>query len=76
MGISPKGNLFPFKFYDIMCLIPNHPVSNVFAYEYTVNPNPQQIAAMNEAIRTSQFVRNKVLRYWMDNRGVGKTDDV
>lgn len=26
--------------------------------------------AIDEAIRTSQFVRNKVLRYWMDNRGV------
>ncbi|MGD2181163.1 RNA-guided endonuclease InsQ/TnpB family protein [Lusitaniella coriacea] len=32
-----------------------------------------QAKAINEAIRTSRFVRNKVLRYWMDNRGVGKT---
>jgi putative transposase len=55
-------------------LIPNHSVSNVFIYEYKVNPKPQQITAINEAIRTSQFVRNKVLRYWMDNRGVGKTE--
>ncbi|MUL35417.1 RNA-guided endonuclease InsQ/TnpB family protein [Gloeocapsopsis dulcis] len=46
----------------------------MFVYEYKVNPKPQQIAAINEAIRTSQFVRNKVLRYWMDNRGVGKTE--
>ena len=46
----------------------------MFVYEYRVNPKPQQIAAINEAIRTSQFVRNKVLRYWMDNRGVGKTE--
>ncbi len=46
----------------------------MFIYEYKVNPRPQQIAAINEAIRTSQFVRNKVLRYWMDNRGVGKTE--
>ncbi|MFM6323153.1 MAG: RNA-guided endonuclease InsQ/TnpB family protein [Microcystis panniformis] len=30
--------------------------------------------AINEAIRTTQFVRNKVLRYWMDNPGVGKTE--
>ena len=44
----------------------------MFIYEYKVNPKPQQIAAIDEAIRTSQFVRNKVLRYWMDNRGVGK----
>jgi putative transposase len=46
----------------------------VFIYEYKVNPKPQQITAIDEAIRTSQFVRNKVLRYWMDNRGVGKTE--
>ncbi|MGH1393687.1 MAG: RNA-guided endonuclease InsQ/TnpB family protein [Trichormus sp.] len=46
----------------------------MFIYEYKVNPKPQQITAINEAIRTSQFVRNKVLRYWMDNRGVGKTE--
>ncbi|WP_332987930.1 RNA-guided endonuclease InsQ/TnpB family protein [Scytonema sp. PRP1] len=46
----------------------------MFVYEYKVNPKPQQINAINEAIRTSQFVRNKVLRYWMDNRGVGKTE--
>lgn len=31
-----------------------------------------QYDAMNEAIRTAQFIRNKALRYWMDNKGVGK----
>jgi putative transposase len=46
----------------------------VFIYEFKVNPKPQQITAIDEAIRTSQFVRNKVLRYWMDNRDVGKTE--
>ncbi|HAX74284.1 MAG TPA: transposase [Cyanobacteria bacterium UBA11372] len=46
----------------------------MFVYEYRVNPKPQQITAIDEAIRTAQFVRNKVLRYWMDNRGVGKTE--
>ncbi|MCI3279860.1 transposase [Synechococcus sp. PCC 6717] len=29
---------------------------------------------MNEAIRTAQFVRNKCVRYWMDNKGVGRND--
>ncbi|NER50127.1 MAG: transposase, partial [Symploca sp. SIO1A3] len=33
-----------------------------------------QLIAIEEAIRTSQFVRNKVLRYWMDNRGIGKKE--
>ncbi|MGI0499425.1 RNA-guided endonuclease InsQ/TnpB family protein [Limnospira platensis] len=46
----------------------------MFVYEFKVYPKPQQITAINEAIRTSQFVRNKVLRYWMDNRGIGQTE--
>jgi putative transposase len=46
----------------------------MFVLEYKVKPKPQQISAIEEAIRTSQFVRNKVLRFWMDNRGVGKTE--
>ncbi|MFB2893748.1 RNA-guided endonuclease InsQ/TnpB family protein [Aerosakkonemataceae cyanobacterium BLCC-F50] len=46
----------------------------MFVYEFKVNPKPQQITAINEAIRTSQFVRNKVLRYWMDNRAIGQPE--
>jgi len=47
----------------------------VFVLEYKVrSPKQHQIQAIEEAIRTSQFVRNKVLRFWMDNRGVGKTE--
>lgn len=46
----------------------------MFVYEFKVKPKPQQVSAISEAIRTYQFVRNKVLRYWMDNRGVGKTE--
>jgi putative transposase len=47
----------------------------VFVLEYKVRePKPQQVHAIEEAIRTAQFVRNKVLRYWMDNRGIGKTE--
>ncbi|MFM6061106.1 MAG: RNA-guided endonuclease TnpB family protein, partial [Microcystis panniformis] len=41
----------------------------MFVLEYKVKPKPNQIEAINEAIRTTQFVRNKVLRYWMDNPG-------
>ncbi|NEP32724.1 transposase [Moorena sp. SIO3B2] len=33
-----------------------------------------QRVAINEAIRTARFVRNKVLRFWMDNRGIGKKE--
>ena len=33
-----------------------------------------QYSAIDEAIRTGQFVRNKCVRYWMDNQGVGQKD--
>ena len=46
----------------------------MFVFEYKVKPVASQIQAIEEAIRTTQFVRNKVLRFWMDNRGVGKTE--
>lgn len=46
----------------------------MFVYEFKVKPKPQQVLAIEEVIRTYQFVRNKVLRYWIDNRGVGKTE--
>ncbi|MEH2326588.1 MAG: transposase [Nostoc sp.] len=42
--------------------------------EYKAVIKKAQSTAIDEAIRTSQFVRNKVLRYWMDNRGVGKKE--
>ncbi|MGD1714883.1 hypothetical protein [Dapis sp. BLCC M172] len=28
---------------------------------------------MDEAIRTAQFIRNKAVRYWIDNQGVNKS---
>lgn len=46
----------------------------MFILEYKVKPAKAQIQAIEEAIRTTQFVRNKILRHWMDNRGVGKTE--
>lgn len=42
--------------------------------EFKARVKPAQAAAIDEAIRTAQFVRNKALRYWMDNQGVGKYD--
>lgn len=46
----------------------------MFVLEFKVKPKPTQQQAIDEAIRTSQFVRNKVIRYWMDNPGVGKAE--
>lgn len=42
--------------------------------EYKAVVKKAQAKAIEEAIRTSQFVRNKVLRYWIDNRGIGKKE--
>ena len=42
--------------------------------EMKIYAKHKQCLAMDEAIRTAQFIRNKALRYWMDNKGVGKYD--
>jgi putative transposase len=38
----------------------------VLVLEYKVKGNRQQYQAIDEAIRTTQFIRNKAIRYWMD----------
>jgi putative transposase len=40
--------------------------------EFKAKGGTTQYAAIDEAIRTTQFVRNKAIRFWMDNRGVGQ----
>ena len=42
--------------------------------EYKIKAKQHQYRAINEAIRSGQFVRNKALRYWMDNKDVNKYD--
>ncbi|NEO08937.1 MULTISPECIES: transposase [unclassified Moorena] len=42
--------------------------------EFKVKGNKTQYAAIDEAIRTGQFVRNKCIRYWMDNKGIGQKE--
>jgi len=34
----------------------------------------EQYSAIDEAIRTAQFIRNKAVRYWMDNQSTSKAD--
>ena len=43
-------------------------------YEYKLDGNTAQYAAIDEAIRIVQFIRNKCLRLWMDTRGTSKND--
>jgi putative transposase len=42
--------------------------------EFKAKGKTTQYTAIDEAIRTAQFVRNKVIRFWMDNRGVGQKE--
>lgn len=46
----------------------------MFVLEFKVKGKETQYRQIDEAIRASQFVRNKALRLWMDNKGVGKYD--
>src|SRR5213592_2926088 len=42
--------------------------------EYKLDGSKKQYAAIDEAIRIVQFIRNKCLRLWMDTRGISKND--
>src|SRR5689334_19009026 len=43
-------------------------------YEYKLDGTNAQYSAIEEAIRTTQFVRNTCLRLWMDTRGINRND--
>lgn len=42
--------------------------------EFKARSSKAQSTAIDEAIRTAKFIRNKAVRYWMDNKGTGKYD--
>ncbi len=42
--------------------------------EFRLKGKAQQYPIIDEMIRTAQFVRNKALRYWIDNQGVKLSD--
>src|SRR6266704_2035380 len=46
----------------------------MLVYEYKIDATKQQYAAIDEAIRVVQFIRNKCLRLWMDSRGTKRND--
>jgi putative transposase len=46
----------------------------MIVYEFKVKGKEKQYRAIDEAIRTSQFIQNKCLRYWMDNKNIGRYD--
>lgn len=42
--------------------------------EFKAKGKTTQYKSVDEAIRTAQFVRNKCVRFWMDNRGIGQKE--
>ena len=47
---------------------------SMLVFEFKAYGKENQLAAIDEAIRTCQFVRNKTLRFWIDNPKVTKYD--
>jgi putative transposase len=46
----------------------------MLVYEYKLDGSKKQFAAIEEAIRVVQFIRNKCLRLWMDGDRISKND--
>ncbi|HAJ59712.1 MAG TPA: transposase, partial [Cyanobacteria bacterium UBA8543] len=44
----------------------------MLVFEAKLEGEKQQYERLDEAIRTARFVRNSCIRYWMDNKGIGK----
>jgi putative transposase len=42
--------------------------------EFKLKGRHEQYRVIDDMIRTAQFIRNKALRYWMDNQGVKLSD--
>jgi putative transposase len=44
----------------------------MLVFEAKLEGTKQQYEKLDEAIRTARFVRNSCIRYWMDNKSIGK----
>ena len=44
----------------------------ILVLEAKLEETKQQNERLDEAIRTARSVRNSCIRYWMDNKGIGK----
>jgi len=47
---------------------------SMLVFEAKLRGQDEQYRALDEAIKTARFVRNKCLRYWIDNKGVNGYD--
>ena len=55
----------------MMAYIVSHNI-RMIVLEFKAYGKAPQFSAIDEAIRTVQFIRNKCIRYWMDNKEVGQ----
>jgi putative transposase len=46
----------------------------MIALEFKLKGKQAQYRVIDDTIRTAQFIRNKALRYWMDNQKVKLSD--
>ncbi len=46
----------------------------MLVFEAKLQGTVEQYRALDEALRTARFVRNSCLKYWMDNKGIGRYD--
>ncbi len=47
---------------------------SMLVLEFKAYRKTKQFSAIDEALRIVQFIRNKALRFWMDNKKVSKYD--
>ena len=46
----------------------------MIVFEAKLRGEQTQYRALDEALRTARFIRNSCIRYWMDNKGIGRYD--
>ena len=54
--------------------IPDHYIFMTTVFEFKAYGEQSQFNAVDEAVRTARFIRNSCLRYWIDNKKVGRYD--
>ena len=46
----------------------------MLVFEAKLSGQTEQYRALDEAIRTARFVRNSCIKYWMENKGTGRSE--
>jgi putative transposase len=46
----------------------------MIVFEFKIQAKKHQLSAIDEAIRITQFVRNKCLKFWLENKGIKLLD--